>query len=180
MIPMKDFMDIFLTFCKVGSVTFGGGYAILPILQNYVVIKKQWVTDEEIIDYYAIAQSLPGAIAVNVSMLIGYKYKGRIGLIISALGVITPSVIVILIIAMFLQNFMNYEIVRYAFNGIAVAILALIINTAKNMFKVGVKDKLGIVIFLITLLIIFIFDVSPIVPLVISGLVGLTFKIRKG
>ena len=177
---MKDFWEIFIIFSKIGAFTFGGGYAMLPILKKEIVEKNKWVHDSEVMDFFAIAQSLPGVIAVNVSMLIGHNYKGKTGFFAATLGVITPSILIILIIAMFLQNFMDYKIVAHAFAGITVAVVALIMNAAYNMFRSNVKNKMGLFIFLSSTIALQFFSVSPTLPIVFGAICGILFRKGKG
>ena len=132
---MKELFDLFWTFCKIGALTFGGGYAMLPLIQREIVENKKWSTEKEILDYYAVGQCTPGVIAVNTATFIGYKLKGIIGGIIATLGVVFPSLIIILIIAAFLQNFADLAIVQSAFAGIRVAVVALIITTVVKLLK---------------------------------------------
>ena len=126
---MKELFDLFWTFCKIGALTFGGGYAMLPLIQREIVENKKWSTEKEILDYYAVGQCTPGVIAVNTATFIGFKLKGIVGGIVATLGVIFPSLIIILIIASFLQSFADLSIVQSAFAGIRVAVVALIITT---------------------------------------------------
>ena len=126
---MKELFDLFWTFCKIGALTFGGGYAMLPIIQREIVENKKWSTEKEILDYYAVGQCTPGVIAVNTATFIGYKLRGITGGIIATIGVVFPSLIIILTIASFLQNFADMAIVQSAFAGIRVAVVALIITT---------------------------------------------------
>lgn len=148
---MNIYLDLFLTFAKVGVCTFGGGYAMLPILQREVVEKKKWATDEELTDYFAIGQCTPGIIAVNTATFIGHKYKGILGGILATLGVVFPSLIIITIIAAFLQNFASYPVVAHALAGINAAVVALI---AVSVFKLGkstLKGKVAPWIFVVVL-----------------------------
>lgn len=148
---MNIYLDLFLTFAKVGVCTFGGGYAMLPILQREVVEKKGWATEEELTDYFAIGQCTPGIIAVNTATFIGHKYKGIAGGILATLGVVFPSLIIITIIAAFLQNFASYPVVAHALAGINAAVVALI---AVSVFKLGkstLKDKIAPWIFIVVL-----------------------------
>ena len=115
---MKEFVNLFMAFFRIGAFTFGGGYAMLPMLQKEVVEKYHWATEDEIMDYFAIGQCTPGIIAVNTATFVGYKTRGIIGGIIATLSIITPSLIIITLIAAFLQNFADLAIVKYAFNGI--------------------------------------------------------------
>ena len=130
---MKELFDLFWTFCKIGALTFGGGYAMLPLIQREIVENKKWSTEKEILDYYAVGQCTPGVIAVNTATFIGYKLRGIIGGIVATLGVIFPSIVIILIIATFLQNFADLAIVQSAFAGIRVAVVALIITTVVKL-----------------------------------------------
>ena len=125
---MKELFDLFWTFAKIGSITFGGGYAMLPIIQREIVEKKKWATEEEVMDYYAVGQCTPGVIAVNTATFIGYKLRGIFGGIFATLGVVFPSLVIIMVIAAFLKNFAEFEIVKHAFGGIRVAVVALIIS----------------------------------------------------
>ena len=149
---MKSFFEIMFVFAKIGLITFGGGYAIIPILQKELIASRQWVEEEELTDYYAIAQCLPGIIAANTAMIIGYKRKGILGMLAAVIGIAIPSFVVILIIAMFIRNFMQYEWVQHAFNGIRAAVLALITGAAIKMWKNGVKDIFGLLIFFASLI----------------------------
>ena len=146
---MKELFDLFWTFCKIGALTFGGGYAMLPLIQREIVENKKWSTEKEILDYYAVGQCTPGVIAVNTATFIGYKLKGIIGGIVATLGVIFPSIVIILIIATFLQNFADLAIVQSAFAGIRVAVVALIITTVVKLIKSSIKDYLGVIIAII-------------------------------
>ena len=123
---MKELVDLFFTFCRIGGLTFGGGYAMLPMIQQEVVEKRKWATDEEVMDYYAVGQCTPGIIAVNTATFIGYRLRGVVGGIVATAGVIFPSVIIISIIAAFLKNFADLAIVQHAFVGIRVAVAVLV------------------------------------------------------
>ena len=116
----RELLEIYLTAARVGALTFGGGYAMLPIVQREVVESKKWCTEEEVLDYYALAQCLPGMIMANTLGFVGYKRKGRAGVIAAALGAVTPSIIIISIIAMFLTAFADVPAVQNAFSGIRV------------------------------------------------------------
>ena len=149
---------------------------MLPLLQKDVAQKLHWATDEDIIDYYAISQSLPGLIAVNTAMLIGYK-KGKIpGLFAAMLGVACPSIIIILVIAIFISNFLDLEVVAHAFNGIRVAVAVLVVNSAIKMWKSGVKDKACIAIFLIAFLAFAFSSVSPVILVLLGASAGMAIK----
>lgn len=173
---MNIFLNLFLTFAKVGVMTFGGGYAMLPILQREVVDKKEWVTESEIMDYYAIGQCTPGVIAVNTSTFIGYKIKGARGAICSTAGIIFPSVIIITSIAAFINNFADLPIVQNAFEGIRVAVCAIALHTIIKMAKKGVLDILTFVVLILSFLFIVLFDFSPVIVVVFAGVLGVVVK----
>lgn len=170
---MKELINLFLIFFKMGSFTFGGGYAMLPIIQEEIVNKRNWATDEEILDYYAIGQSTPGIIAVNTATFIGYNQKGILGGIFATLGIAAPSIIIITIIAAFFKNFQDYKVVQHAFGGIRVVVAALIFNTVLKMYKDSVKDWVGIFLFIISFLLLIFLDITPIIVIIISAIVGL-------
>jgi len=169
---LNIYLDLFLTFAKVGACTFGGGYAMLPILQREVVEKKKWATDEELTDYFAIGQCTPGVIAVNTATFIGYKYKGVLGGILTTLGVVFPSVIIITTIAAFLANFADFPLVQHALGGVNACVVAMIANSAIKLGKSSVKDAVTTVIFLVVLCLAFLMDLSPVVLVVLAGVSG--------
>ena len=176
---MKELIQIFLVFAKIGVLTFGGGYTMLPLFQKDLADKLKWVTKEEIVDYYAMAQCLPGMIAVNTAMFAGQKKSGKKGMVAAALGMIFPSIVIVLIIAVFLNFLFQFPAVMNAFNGIKIAVFALIANTVYNMWKPSIKDKKGILIYLITLVLIFALNVSPPFIVVAAALAGLLIR-RRG
>lgn len=149
---MNIYFDLFLTFAKVGVCTFGGGYAMLPILQREVVEKKGWATDEELTDYFAVGQCTPGIIAVNTATFIGYKYKGIPGGVLATLGVVFPSLVIITAIAAFLSNFADIPVVRHALAGINAAVVALIASSVWKLGKTTLKNGAALAIFLCVLL----------------------------
>ena len=148
---MNLYLDLFLTFAKVGVCTFGGGYAMLPILQREVVENKGWATEEELTDYFAIGQCTPGVIAVNTATFIGYKYKGIIGGILTTLGVVFPSLIIITLIASFLSNFAHIPTVQHALAGVNACVVALITSSVIKLGKSTVKDGPTVFIYLLIL-----------------------------
>lgn len=175
--------ELFWSFAKVGICTFGGGYAMLPILEKEVVDKKKWITSGEMLDYYAVGQCTPGIIAINTATFIGYKKRGVIGGIIATLGIIFPSFLIILAIATLINNFAENPYVQSALRGINVAVCAVILNAVVGLWKKGVKDKLGVAIFIITLVTSLFFSVSPVWIVVGSISLGIIYgriKERKG
>ena len=177
---MKEYLELFLAFAKVGAFTFGGGYAMLPMLQKEVVEKHHWATDEEIMDYYAVGQCTPGVIFVNTATFIGYARKGILGGIVATLGVVFPSIVIISIIASILQNFAEIEIVQHALHGIRIAVCILILNATIKLFKTGVKDLTGIILFVVALVLTYASIVPTIVIVICSAALGIILSLLKG
>lgn len=177
---MKELFDLFFTFSKIGALTFGGGYAMLPIIQREIIEGKNWATEEEVLDYYAVGQCTPGVIAVNTATFIGYKIRGVIGAIFATLGLVFPSLVIIMVIASFLQSFSSLVIVQSAFAGIRIAVVALIIDTVVKLFKSSVKDTLGIFICLIAFLLSAFLKISPVYIVIAAALLGLITKAKRG
>ena len=148
---MPVLAELFLTFAKVGVMTFGGGYAMLPILQREIVENKGWATEDQLADYYAVGQCTPGVIAVNTATFVGQSQAGIIGGIAATLGVVFPSIVIILLIAAFLRNFMHLEAVGHAFNGVRAGVTALILTSVIKLFKGAVKDRFTTVLYVIVL-----------------------------
>ncbi len=174
-------LDLFLTYAKVGAMTFGGGYAMLPILKREMVDKKGWITEEELIDCYAIGQCTPGVIAVNAATLIGYRQKGIFGSICATVGVVTPPICIIILIASILTAFQDNQYVQHAFAGMNVAICAVIAVTVANLIKKTWVDMttvcIGLAVFASSLLFP---DVTTVVFVLIAAVIGIVFqKVRK-
>ena len=144
---MKELWILFITFAKVGVMTFGGGYAMLPILQREVVEKKGWVSDEELADYFAVGQCTPGIIAVNTATFVGYKRRGAAGGIVATLGVALPSLVIITALAGVIDRFSDLTWVQHAFAGIRACVCVLILNAVIKLGKSAIKDKWGVIIF---------------------------------
>ena len=170
---------LFITFAKIGAFTFGGGYAMLSILQREIVEINHWATEDEMLDYYAIAQCTPGVIAVNTATFIGVKHRGVIGGIVATFGVVLPSIIIILIIAAFIKNFLEYEIVGHIFGGINAAVAALIVDAIISISKKSVVDKVCIALAVLSFIASVFFDVSPVIIVIGGAAVGLILKGRK-
>ena len=169
---MNIYLDLFLTFAKVRVCTFGGGYAMLPILQREVVEKKGWATDEELTDYFAVGQCTPGIIAINTATFIGYKYRGVPGGVLATLGVVFPSLIIITAIAAFLSNFADIPVVRHALAGINAAVVALIASSVLKLAKSNLKDAVSGGIFLAGLALALLLKLSPVILIVCAGVIG--------
>lgn len=177
---MKELWELFVVFMRMGTFTFGGGYAMLPIIQKEIVEKRNWATNEEIMDYYAIGQMTPGIIAVNTATFIGYKLKGIIGGIVATLGMVTPSLVIITIIAAFFKNFAHYPVVQHAFGGIRLVVIALIIQTVYTMAKKTIHDKLTIALFVVGFILLIVTPISPVWIIICSALIGLVASRKKG
>ena len=193
---MNIYFDLFWTFAKIGVCTFGGGYAMLPALQREVVEKRSWATEEELTDYFAIGQCTPGVIAVNTATFVGQKQKGASGGVIATLGVVFPSIVIIMVIAAFLQNFAHLPAVVHAFNGVRACVCALILSSVLKLRKTTIVDKATLGIFLVALVLavtgVFVtppdtaagavlgFFTSPIVLVVAAGVAGLCVRAAKG
>ena len=173
---MKELLDMFFTFARIGGLTFGGGYAMLPMLQEEVVEKRGWATEDELMDYYAVGQCTPGVIAVNTATFIGYKQKGIPGSIFATAGVISPSILIIGIIAAFIRNFAELAAVKNAFAGIRVCVCVLIFNAVAKLYKKAVIDLPATVIFVLVFLGSVLFDVSPAVYVVLAGAAGILIR----
>ena len=169
---MNPYLDLFLTFAQMGVCTFGGGYAMLPILQREVVEKRGWATENELMDYYAIGQCTPGVIAVNTSTFIGYRLRGVPGAIAATAGMIFPSLCIITIIAAFIQQFAHLAIVQHAFAGIRACVCVLILDAVVKLGKKSIKDKRTLAIFIGILLIALFSPFSPIFSVVLAGIAG--------
>lgn len=173
---MKELINLFIAFARVGVLTFGGGYAMLPILQREIVEKNDWATDEELMDYYAIGQCTPGVIAVNTATFIGQKKNGIVGGMVATLGVITPSLIIITAIAAFISNFSDLAVVKNAFAGVRVCVCVLIFNAIVKLWKSSVVDKSTLIIFISVFLGSVLTDLSPILFVVITAVAGIIVK----
>ena len=177
---MKTLIDLFFTFCRIGGLTFGGGYAMLPIIQKEIVEEKKWATEEEVLDYYAVGQCTPGIIAVNTATFIGYKVHGIIGAIVATLGVVFPSLIIITIIAALLKNFANYSIVQHAFSGIRVVVIALIVSAILKLAKTSIKNSTTLIIAVIAFILVAFVNLSPIYIVIAAACIGLILKFIRG
>ena len=177
---MKLVIQLFLTFAKVGVMTFGGGYAMLPILQREVVENKGWSTEEELMDYFAIGQCTPGIIAVNTATFIGQKHKGFWGALFATLGIVFPSLVIISILAGVIEAFSHIVWVQNAFGGIRVCVCVLILNAVVKLFKKAVLDVPTLLIFLAVTLCATLFSLSPVIYVLIAAGIGIALKLVGG
>ncbi|MDR2617463.1 MAG: chromate transporter [Treponema sp.] len=178
---MKEYLEIFLTFIKMGCVTFGGGYAMIPVVERELIKKKGWVTMDEVMDYYTIAQITPGIIAVNLSTFVGYKQKGPLGGVMATIGIILPGVSAAALIALFIRNFVHIPAVQHAFTGIRIAVGALILDTVIKMVKGIFTDIKALVLYAAAFALSAVWGISPVLIILGAGLIGLAvYRNRKG
>ena len=193
---MNLLVDLFLTFARIGVCTFGGGYAMLPILQRELVENKKWATEGELADYYAVGQCTPGIIAVNTATFVGRSQAGVAGGIVATLGLVFPSIVLIMVIAAFLQNFMHLEWVAHAFNGVRAGVVALILSSVIKLLKNAVIDWPTRIIYAVVLVMaaagafctmpegtlgtVLGFILSPVFLVVAAGAAGLCVRAAKG
>ena len=177
---MRLLLELFWTFAKMGIVTFGGGYAMLPILQREVVEKKKWTTEEEIVDYFAIGQCTPGIIAVNTATFVGQKQKGIIGGIIATLGLVFPSLIIISLLAGVIETYSHLEWVQHAFGGVRICVCVLIINAVVKLFKKSVIDPKTLIIFILVTAGSFLTPLSPVWFVLAAALAGVVIRQIEG
>lgn len=178
---MNILLDLFLTFAKIGLFTFGGGYAMISIIHNECVEKKHWIDDDTMSTLSVIAESTPGPIAINAATFTGHKKAGVLGSIIATIGMVLPSFIIIYIISLFLQQFLDIKIISHAFLGIKVGVSVLILDAGIKMFKKMKKTKKSKIIFLFALMVMFIseilsFHISTITILLLAAIFSLCYK----
>ena len=171
-----ELWQIYWKFFKMGAVTFGGGYAMLPILRREIVENSGWMKEEDILDYYALSQGLPGIIAINTGVFIGYHHRKTPGAVAAALGVVTPSILIISLIAFFMAGFKDNVYVRHALSAISVCVVALILDSVLGMWKKGVKDTLGIIVCAAVLSLSLFTKVSPVMLVIACALIGITAR----
>jgi len=177
---MQEYLKLFWAFTVIGATTFGGGYAIMPVLERELIKKRGWITMDEALDLFTIAHITPGIIAVNLATFIGCKRKGVIGGIIATLALLLPGVCLILIISLFVERFAEYNIVNHAMVGIRLAVCALILDTLIKLFKGFYKDYKAVVICVMAFALSAIFSVSPVFIILGAGIAGfILFTPRK-
>lgn len=173
---MKKIIGIFLAFCRVGALTFGGGYGMLPIANKELCDNKNWISREAIGDCYAVAQCAPGIIAVNTSVLIGNQLGGFLGGMVAAIGIAFPSLIIILLVTSVLNAFIFLPIVGFALSGIRAAVCAIILNTVLGLSENSVVDAVSLGLFMVSFVALTFFDMSPIFPIILGAVVSLVAK----
>lgn len=176
---MKIFWQLFITFAKIGAVTFGGGIAMLPMFKRELVENKGWTTDNELTDYYAVGQCTPGIIAVNTATFVGYKVKGVLGAIVATLGIIFPSLVIIIALAALISNFADLAVVQHAFAGIRACVLALVVSSVITLAKKAVIDKIGVIIFIAVSLLSTFLNISPVIFVIVTAALGIAINVKK-
>lgn len=170
---MKRAGSLFLTFFKIGAFTFGGGYAMIPLIQKETVENKKWITDEDILEIVAIAESTPGPIAINSATFVGYRVCGVLGSFLATLGVVLPSFVTILAISYVLKGLQEFKAVQYAFNGIRAGVLALIIKALWSMYKQCPKGVVSYILMAAAFIITAFFDVNVLFVIIGCAIFGL-------
>ncbi len=179
----KRIWTLFLTFLKIGAFTFGGGYAMIPLIQSEIVEKNGWMTDDDILDIIAIAESTPGPIAINSATFVGYKVAGFFGAFFATLGVVMPSFLIILIIGSLLREFQENKLVQYAFFGIRAGVVALVVKAWFTMYKKCEKTAVAYAIAVLAFVAVAVFDFKVIYVLTACALFGLAASLltaRRG
>ena len=179
LISMSEYWKIFVSFFKVGLFTFGGGAAMIPLFRQELIEKNQYITEDELMNYYALGQCTPGIIAVNVATFTGYKILGVVGACLSTLAVILPSIIIILILASCLQLVTGNTVFSHIFAGIRIGVVALVLNEVIKLFKCNVVTTYQRCIFASILAILFVFHISPITAILLSACVGIGSFLKR-
>lgn len=177
---MRVLWKLFWTFAKIGVMTFGGGYAMLPMLQREVVENLGWATEEEIMDYFAIGQCTPGIIAVNTATFVGQKQKGIAGGIVASLGIVFPSLVIISLLAGVIEAYSHIVWVQHAFGGVRVCVCVLILNAVVKLYKKAVVDRFTLVIFLLVAAGGYFTPVSPVIFVLAAAVAGILLKQKEG
>ena len=172
--------ELFITFAKIGVMTFGGGLAMLPVLERELADRKKWVDKDTLMDYYAIGQCTPGIIAVNVATFVGKKQKGILGGIAATLGIVFPSVVIITVLAAFFSSFAGSEIASGAFAGARAAVYVLVLNSLIGLCKKNIKNIWSAIIFAGVIVCKILFDISPVLLVLVCAVLGIVFSLRGG
>ena len=173
----KKIFQLFLVFLKIGAFTFGGGYAMIPIIQKEIVEKRKWITDDDILEIIAIAESTPGPIAINSATFVGYRVAGFCGAFFSTLGVVLPSFVIILVISFVLREFQHIKAVQYAFNGIRAGVLALLFKALVAMYKKAPKGLVSYIVIACSFLITAFFDINVLFVIIGCAVFGLVSSV---
>jgi chromate transporter len=169
---LRGYFDLLWAFFVVGASTFGGGYAVMPVLERELIKKRGWVTFDEVLDFYTIAQITPGIISVNIATFVGCKRMGVFGGIVATVGLLLPGVSLMLLISLFIKRFAEYPVVQHALAGIRLAVCALILDTSIKLIKGFFKNYKAVIIFIIAFALSAVFSVSPVYIILGAGLAG--------
>ena len=176
---MKLLWQLFFSFFKVGMFTFGGGYAMIPLLQAELVDRRKWISESDLMDYFSVGQCTPGIIAVNVATFCGYKMKAKTGAAAATFGIVAPSMILIMLIASVLRNFWDNPYAAHAFAGIRIVVVALIAETLISFWKKGIRDKTGLGIFIVSFGLLMGLKVSPAVIVLLAVSFSVVLQKRR-
>lgn len=169
---LKQFLELYYVFAKIGTFTIGGGLAMMPMIQKELIEKRHWITDDELLDYYAVGQSTPGIVAVNVSTFVGYKQLGILGGIIATFGMVTPSLVIIMLLAKFINSIDDYPIVQKALKGINVAVTALLTSVVINFSKKTIKNVFNAICMMISFVVVFFLKIQSFYIILAALLIG--------
>ncbi|MDO5538919.1 MAG: chromate transporter [Eubacteriales bacterium] len=173
---MKELFELYFTFFRIGGLTFGGGLTMLPMLKYELVEQKGWVQEDELLDYYAIGQCTPGIIAVNVSTFIGYKRKGIPGAIFSTLGMVSPSLIIVSVLAVFMEQFLSSTVMAHAMAGIKAVVCALMLNTVVTLAKKSVTNLLCAVVAVVAFAAAAFTPIPTVLLVIMAGILGIILQ----
>lgn len=169
----KRILALFTTFFKIGAFTFGGGYAMIPLIQREIAENRKWITNDDILDVIAIAESTPGPIAINSATFVGYKVAGFWGSFFATLGIVIPSLVIITVIAFFLEKFRHIQAVNFAFNGIRAGVLVLILKALVSMYKQCPKNIIAYIIMALAFIASAILDINVLIIIIACAVIGL-------
>ncbi len=174
----KSFYTIFKTFFKVGTLLLGGGYVILPLLQAELVDKKGWIDSDGLCEYYALGQSVPGIIAANMSIFVGYKLRGQVGALAAVLGIVTPAFLAIILVASILEEIVHWSFIQSIFWGVGIGVILLVYLATKEMWTRSIVDKFTCIIFFAAFILSSCFKVSPALIIILSIAAGIIYRKR--
>lgn len=169
---LKQFLELYYVFAKIGTFTIGGGLAMMPMIQKELIEKRHWITDDELLDYYAVGQSTPGIVAVNISTFVGYKQLGILGGIIATFGMVTPSLVIIMLLAKFINSIDDFPIVQKALKGINVAVTALLTSVVINFSKKTIKNVFTAICMMISFVVVFFLKIQSFYIILAALLIG--------
>lgn len=176
-VTIKNYLQLWGLFFKIGAMTFGGGLAMLPILERELSEKRDWATKDQLLDYYAIGQSTPGIIAVNVATFIGFNRGGILGGIVATLGIVTPSIIIITFLASFISSYSDISWVKKILAGINVAVAAILTKAAWDFGKKTIKNILGLLIFIASFVAVYFLKIDTVIIIGVSAIIGVIFHL---